>query len=91
MRSAFGIEHGEVSKALGMPKGLRQATGRGQGGYSTSFVGNRKSAHYVGRILARSKAKGVNIDPHVGVKYRTKSRDLVEQATQRPRKKKELP
>lgn len=89
MISAFGVEHTEISKALGLPKGLRKLTGRG--GYSTNFVGNRKSAHYVGRILARSKARGVNIDPHVGVKHREKSRDLVAQATQRPRKKRVLP
>ena len=89
MESAFGVEHGEIYK--GIPKGLKAARGVGQGGFSTSYVGNKKSAHYVGRILARSKAKGVNIDPHVGVKHREKSRELVEQATQRPRKKRVLP
>ena len=88
MESAFGVEHG-ISKALGLPKGLRQATGKG--GYSTNYPGNRKSAHFTGRLIARNKAKGGGVYPHAGQRYREKSRELVEQATQRPRKKKVLP
>ena len=90
MESAFGVEHGEVSKALGLPKGLRAA--KGVGGYSSNLPGNRKSAHFVGRILSRSKAQGVNIDPHVGQKYRAKSRELTEHAIKSgPKKKRVLP
>lgn len=91
MFSAFGVDHGEVSKGWGLPKGLMAASGKGQGGYGTSYVGNKKSAHFTGRILARHKAQGGSIHPHVGQRYADKSKELIETATQRPRKKRALP
>jgi hypothetical protein len=89
MESAFGIDHGEVSK--GMPKGLLKATGKGQGGYATSYVGNRKSAHFTGRLLARGSAKGRSVFPHAGQRYASDAKRIIEVATQRPRKKRVLP
>jgi hypothetical protein len=86
MESAFGVEHGEISKALGLPKGLRAAKGRG--GLSTNYAGNRKMAHFTGRLIAQNKAKGGGVYPHAGQRYREKSRELVDQATKSgPRRK----
>lgn len=47
MRSAFGIEHGEVSK--GIPAGLRTAASGKQAGYAAQ----RLRAHKLGRQAAK--------------------------------------
>ena len=66
MESAFGIDHGDISK--GLPSAMRKpgfkTFGPKDKSLKAKYVDNRVGAHLAGRTAAKQRAKGQIEDEH---------------------------